>query len=274
MSNDAQIDYWNGRAGEKWRAMQDDLDAMLAPVTAALMARTGDVAGAAVLDIGCGTGQTCLLLLDKGAVVTGVDVSEPMLALAGERTAGRAALHKADAAAWRGDASFDMAFSRFGVMFFDDPGAAFANIAANLRPGARLLFACWRPAKENEWVSRPLSVLAPLMPDMPAPDPHAPGPFAFADKARLTGILEGTGFGAVQIEPLDFDVTLARTGGVEAAARFTLQIGPAAAALADQEEAVKDYARTMLEEALAKGLKADGSVTLGGAVWLVEAVRG
>jgi SAM-dependent methyltransferase len=272
MSNDAQIDYWNGRAGEKWRAMQDDLDAMLAPVTAALMARVGDVSGAAVLDIGCGTGQTCLLLLDKGAAVTGVDVSEPMLALAGERTDGRAALHKADASTWRGDAPLDMAFSRFGVMFFDDPHAAFANIAANLNPGARLLFACWRPAKDNEWVSRPLSVLAPLMPDMPAPEPHAPGPFAFADKDRLTGILEGAGFGDLRIEPLDFDVTLARTGGVEAAARFTLQIGPAAAALAEQEEAVRDYARTLLEDALSKGAQADGAVKLGGAIWVVEGV--
>lgn len=273
MSNEAQIDYWNGRAGEKWRAMQDDLDAMLAPVTEALMARTGDVAGVAVLDIGCGTGQTCLLLLDKGASVTGVDVSGPMLALAGERTAGRAALFKADASLWQSEVAFDRAFSRFGVMFFDDPQAAFTNIAATLKPGARLLFACWRTPKENEWVSRPMSVLAPLMPELPAPDPTAPGPFAFADTARLAGILEGAGFGTLSFTPFDFKVTLARSGGVERAAGFALQIGPAAAALAEQEEAVRLHARALLEEALASGLEPDGAVRLGGAIWIVEGVR-
>lgn len=273
MSNEAQVEYWNGRAGEKWRAMQDDLDAMLSPVTAALMERVGDVEGQGVLDIGCGTGQTCVLLLDKGAEVTGVDVSSPMLALAKERTGGRAALHLADASAWQGEQPFDLAFSRFGVMFFDDPASALANIAGNLKPGARMLFACWRVPRANEWVSRPMALLKSLMPDLPPSDPTAPGPFAFADPERLTGLLEDAGFEGILLEPFDFGVTLSRSGGAVEAARFAVQIGPAAAALAEASEEVRAQGVALLEEDFASAVEADGAVRLGGAIWLVEAVR-
>lgn len=271
-ANETQIDYWNGRAGEKWAAMQASLDAMLAPVTAELKARAGAVAGRRVLDIGCGTGETCAIWLAGGASVTGVDVSAPMLAVAAKRTHGKATLVEADAAAWTGEARFDLAVSRFGVMFFDAPDAALLNIAANLRPGGRLLFVCWRAAPENQWVTTPMAAIRDLLPEEPPPVPHAPGPFAFADRDRLRGLLERAGFAEVTIDAFDFPACLASQGGVEAAVSFTMQLGPSGRALADATPEERAEAATRLAAALAPHHNA-GRVTLGGAVWLVEAVR-
>ena len=271
-SNKAQIDLWDGPVGEKWAALQVSLDAMLAGATAALKARAGSVAGRRVLDIGCGTGETCAIWLDGGAEVTGVDVSAAMLAVAAERTHEKATLVQADASVWRGDALFDLAVSRFGLMFFADPGAAFATIAANVRPGGRLLFACWRTEAENQWAATPMNAIRDLLPDGPPPVPHAPGPFALADRDRLGGILERAGFEEVAIDAFDFPVCLASAGGVEAAVGFAMRIGPAGAALTEAGKEVRAAAAERLTVALAPHDR-NGLVTLGGAIWLVEAIR-
>jgi SAM-dependent methyltransferase len=271
-SNQPQIDYWNGRAGEKWARLQNSLDVMLGPATAELKARAGPVSGQRVLDIGCGTGETCAIWLDGGAEVTGVDVSGPMLAVAADRTAGKATLVQADASVWMGDATFDLAVSRFGLMFFADPDVAFATIAANVRPGGRLLFTCWRAAAENQWVTTPMGAIRDLLPDSPPPAPHAPGPFALADRERLRGILERAGFANVSITPFDFPVCLASEGGVEPAVRFAMQIGPSGAALAGADPEMLAAAAQRLNAELAPHDR-DGRVTLGGAIWLVEAIR-
>ncbi len=271
-SNQAQIDLWNGRVGEKWAALQVSLDAMLGHATAELKARAGSVSGQRVLDIGCGTGATCRAWLDGEAEVTGVDISAAMLAVAADRTEGRARLVQADASVWRGDATFDLAVSQFGLMFFADPAGAFANIAANVRPGGRLLFMCWRGAAENQWVTTPMGAIRDLLPDSPPPVPHAPGPFALADRDRLGGILAGAGFADVAISPFDFPVCFASEGGVGAAVRMAMQIGPAGSALAGASKEARAAAAEQLKAALARHDR-DGLVTLGGAIWLVEAVR-
>ena len=271
-SNKIQIDLWNGRVGEKWAAMQVSLDAWVAPATAELMARAGPVAGKRVLDVGCGNGETCVILLETGAEVTGVDVSAAMLAVAAKRTHGKATLVQADAAVWRGDAPFDLAVSQFGLMFFADPDMAFANIAANVRPGGRLLFTCWRPAKENQWVTKPVGAIKDLVPEDGPSAPHAPGPFALADKDRLRGIVERAGFSSIAIDPVDFPVCFASEGGVEAAVGLALQIGPSGAALAGASDETRRAAAERLRVAFAPHEK-DGFVSLGGAMWLVDAVR-
>jgi SAM-dependent methyltransferase len=271
-SNKAQIDLWDGRVGEKWAALQVSLDAMLAACTAELKARAGSVAGQRVLDVGCGTGETCTIWLAGGAEVTGVDVSAPMLAVARARTGGKARLTQADASVWMGDAPFDLAVSQFGLMFFSDPEAAFANIASNIRPGGRLLFTCWRPAAENQWVSLPMGAVRDLLPEGPPPAPHAPGPFALCDGDRLRGILEGTGFEEVGIDPFDFPICLEDAGGVEPAVRLAMQIGPTGSALAEASRETRAAAAERLRVALAPH-ETGGRVTLGGAVWLVEAMR-
>jgi len=270
--NAGQIELWNGRVGKKWAALQVSLDRMLAHATAELKARAGSVRGLRVLDIGCGTGETCAIWLEGGAEVTGVDVSAPMLAVAANRTAGRATLLQADASLWMGDAPFDLAVSQSGLMFFADPDAAFANIAANIRPGGRLLFTCWRAAAENQWVTTPLGSIRDLLPESPPPVPHAPGPFALADGKRLQGILARAGFADVAIEPFDFPVRLASEGGVEPAVRLAMQVGPSGSALAEASDEVRAAAAVRLRTALAPH-QHDGCVTLGGAMWVVDAVR-
>jgi SAM-dependent methyltransferase len=271
-ANEAQIEFWNGRAAEKWVAEQQAMDAMLAPVTAALTARARVRRGERVLDIGCGTGATCVIWLAEGAEVTGVDVSAPMLAVAAARTAGKAELVEADASAWVGDAPFDLAVSRFGVMFFDAPESAFTRIAANLRPGGRLVFVCWRAVAHNPWVSTPMGAIRDLLPETPVPDPSAPGPFSLADRGRLAGILESAGFTSVAIDPLDVALGVASEGGAGAAVRFLLELGPAARALAEVDETTRARAAARLLAALLP-FERDGRVTLGGAIWVVEAVR-
>ena len=271
-SNKPQIDLWNGRVGAKWAAMHVNLDAMLAVATQELTARAGSVAGQRVLDIGCGSGETCAAWLAAGADVTGVDVSEAMLAVAAMRTKGQARLIQADASAWSDPAAFDLAVSQFGLMFFADPAAAFKNIAGNVRAGGRLLFTCWRAEAENQWVSVPMAAICDLLPEGAPAQPQAPGPFALADKVRLAALIEGAGFEDVRIDAFDFPVCVAREGGVEAAVRFIMQIGPTGAALGQTDETVRAAAKARLRTTLAAFDK-DGFVALGGALWVVAAVR-
>ncbi len=271
-SNQAQIDLWNGRVGEKFVALQASLDLMFAHASAALQARVGPVAGQRVLDVGCGTGATCALWLADGAQVTGLDVSAPMLAVAAEQTGGRAKWVQADASVWQSETLFDLAVSQFGLMFFADPDRAFANIAANLRTGGRLVFSCWREEAHNQWVTLPMDAVRELLPTTSPLTTTAPGPFALADRARLAGILARAGFTQLVFTALDFPLCLTRDGGVEAAVRLILQIGPSASALAETSKAVRVTAAERLKLAFAAHDK-DGSVALGGAIWLVEAIK-
>jgi SAM-dependent methyltransferase len=229
------------------------------------------VTGLRVLDIGCGAGETCAIWLAGGADVTGIDVSGPMLAVAAERTQRRARLLQADASTWRDDLPFDLAVSQFGLMFFGNPVEAFASIATNLRPGGRLLFTCWRAEAENQWVTTPMSAIRSLLPEGPPPVPHAPGPFALADNARLRGILERAGFADISISPFDFPVCLATDGGVAAAVRMAMQIGPSASALTEASLETRALAADRLASVFATHDR-NGTVTLGGALWMVEAV--
>ena len=275
--NQSHIDLWNGRVGEKWAALQVALDAMLAPVTTELKHRAGSVAGLRLLDIGCGCGETCTVWLAGGAHVTGVDVSAAMLAVAQRRTAGKLTLIQADASTWKGEAPFDFAVSQFGLMFFAAPNVAFANIAANVRPGGRFLFTCWRSARENEWVSLPMSVIRDLLPPQ-APsaaldvEEPSPGPFSLANRERLVGIVARAGFTDIKITPFNFLVCFATEGGAAAASAFATQIGPAAAAIAELTPEMKHTAKERLRSAYAAFTQND-RVDLGGAIWIVDATR-
>lgn len=275
-----QIDYWNGDAGQTWTRNQARLDRVLAPVTEAAIAAAGPKPGETALDIGCGCGDTTLALARAAGPsgrVTGVDISAPMLARAGERLieAGlKAELIEADAATHRFAAgTFDLVFSRFGVMFFDEPAAAFANIRKGMKADARLVFACWRPLGENDWMLKPLlAALSHLAPPEP-PAPRAPGPFAFAEPDYVRDLLTQAGFRDIALSPLDIDLRLAEAGkdALAEAVAFTLEIGPLARALKAEPSAEKREAATAaIRREFENHLSADG-IALKGACWMVTA---
>lgn len=275
MSNADQIDYWNGKVGDIWVLMQERMDLALTPVTAALLAAAAPQAGEMVLDIGCGAGETTLAMdavVGNGGHAIGLDISEPLLARARERAEAllsEAEFITADASTWAEENGFDLITSRFGVMFFADPGAAFAHLHGLAAPGGRLVFACWQPAARNLWATLPLTALAELLPTQPPTDPHAPGPFAFADPARVSTMLEAADWQDLAFHSLPFEMLIGEGDDpVAAAVSFNLRIGPAARAV--REAGIGDAAKAILAAALQPFLR-HGQVRLPGAVWLVTA---
>ncbi len=275
-ANADQITYWNSRAGERWAAMQADIDAVFAPLTKATLDWTDAKPGDRVLDVGCGCGTSTLELARRvGASgrVLGVDVSEPMLGLATERAraVSQIELRLADASTHPFEpGTRDVVFSRFGVMFFDDPTAAFRNIRTVLTSEGRLAFVCWQPIAENSWFSVPVEAVRPNVPDQPPSDPYAPGPFAFAEPDRVRAILAAAGFSRIVITPHRTTMRLGGPGDLDGAADFSTKIGPAARMLAEVEPEVRAAAMGDVRAALAPFDGPDG-VVLGGAVWLVSA---
>lgn len=271
----SQSEYWNGKVGEEWARQADRMDRMLEPVTLAALERLALQRGERVLDIGCGAAATTLLAADRvepdGRVV-GVDISAPMLALGRERARGRRIdLVEADAGAGAiPGAPFDAAFSRFGLMFFDEPSAAFANLRGAVRPGGRLVFVCWRGFSENAWSSAPLKALAPLLATPPAPpDPDTPGPFALANPERISAILAAAGWRDASIAPWDGAMHIGGGGDAREAADFLMRIGPCARAVAEQN-LDPSTARAALSDYLVAHETPDG-VALAGACWIVSA---
>jgi SAM-dependent methyltransferase len=181
------------------------LELQLAPLGRQALQALAPNAGESVLDIGCGGGTTALDLaraVAPGGTVMGVDLSAAVLAFAKQAAKGckRVRFVQADAQVFPFEpASFDAAFSRFGVMFFADPVAAFMNIRRALKPGGRLAFVCWRALEENALDILPLKAAWVHLPPQPAHDPEAPGPFAFANPDRVRGILERAGFTEIGI---------------------------------------------------------------------------
>lgn len=270
-NNQDQIDYWNGVVGERWVSHQSMIDTMMAPFSAALLNKLDISAGQHIIDIGCGCGDISEQVARLGARVTGIDISEPMLAQARKQSTEGVTYERVDAETGQlPDNHFDYAISRFGVMFFNTPIKAFINIKRALKPTGKLVFVCWRHAKDNPWVAIPGSAIAPLLPKPAATDPAAPGPFAFADPKRISRILTSAGFGAVRIEPFEANMPIAVGQGVLAAVDYISKIGPTARAIAELDDEKRAVVRERLRIALGNS-EVNSTVHLGGAVWLVSA---
>lgn len=273
--NAKQIEDWNGAVGAHWAADQARNDRLIKAFGEAALAAAGARAGEAVLDVGCGCGDTSLALADSvGATgrVVGVDVSAPMLAVARERAAGRDNLTFVEADASRAElpGKFDLLYSRFGVMFFDEPEAAFAHMHGAMKDGGRLAFACWQAAKDNPWAMVPMLAAREASGlDLPPADPHAPGPFAFADAARVARILEGAGFSAVKAEPFEAPMFLGAT--LKTAAEGCTKMGPASRIAREAGPDRLPAIREAIEAALKPYAAADGKVALPGRIWVVTA---
>ena len=274
--NSDQIAFWNGDAGQRWVDDQEAMDATLEPFGEAAMEALGVPKGGEVIDLGCGCGGTTLELARRTGPmgrVLGIDISTPMLGRARERASAASLGHtlfvNTDASTYRFEAqAFDCAFSRFGVMFFDRPAAAFANIRKALRPGGRLGFACWRALAENEWVTLARDValrhVAPLEPARPG----APGPFAFAEPAHVASVLGRAGFTGITLRPVDH--AMRHAGEVAEIAATMARMGPASRLIADAPENVRGRIVEDLAEAIAP--RYDGkAIDLAAAAWIVTA---
>ena len=273
---EAQIAYWNSIGGDRWTAAADHTDRMLAPIEEALLARANLQPGMSVLEIGCGCGGSVKEIARRAGNtgrVLGVDVSKQMIALTKSRLADfpQAEALEADAAAYPFEPFADLVLSRFGVMFFGDPAAAFANIRKALKPDGRLLFAAWCAALENEWVRVPLEALwGAGVPPAPPPAPEEPGPFSFADPKRIKRILDAAGFTGITVNRAAFTLDFAAGEGLEAAVQQAMTIGAAAALLRKQPEDLIRAGREAIGNAL-RPHERNGTVMLAGEIWLVEA---
>jgi len=276
--NEYQRERWNGIDGEYWTSHQDRLDRTLAPVLGPLLEFAAPRAGSTVIDVGCGCGATTIELtraVGPSGRVVALDLSGPMLALATERLRPfpNTTCLLGDAAELPlRDVGAELIVSRFGVMFFGDPVAAFTNLRSGLAAGGRLRFACWRPIQENPWLQIPLHAVYEHVPRLPKPDPEEPGPFALADTARVTRILTAAGFTELSFTPLDIQMDIAAGGTLDDAVIQSSAMGPAKKALLDQPDPIRAAAFESIRRALTPYVSASG-VKLAGAVWLVAADR-
>jgi SAM-dependent methyltransferase len=270
--NAPQAAYWNGPTTRAWAREHARIDARFAPVLDRLLERAAPRPGERVLDIGCGSGTSTIALAERvgpGGRVLGVDIAEESVAVARRRIAAaglaQAEILLADAAAHPfPPGGFDLLASRFGVMFFLEPVAAFAHLRAALAPGGRVALAAFRAAAENRWTTGAMAAAQDLLPPQPPPGPEEPGQFAFADPARVERILRGAGFAEVALTPVDVPMPLGADPG-EAAA-FAMTLGPVGRAAREAPEAV----RTRLLD-FYRAESGPGGVTMPAAIWLVTA---
>lgn len=271
-----QIAYWNGIGGEHWIAREEETDRFLAQVADRAIDRARPAPGESVVDIGCGCGPTSVEIARRvgpaGRVVA-LDISAQLITRAKERLApypwAQAVLDDAATTVLEPGA-YDLLFSRFGVMFFGDPDAAFANMHKWLKPAGRIVFACWRTPKENLWMMVPLQAAYEHVPRLPKLGPEDPGPFSFGSEERLRRILANGGFRAPSLEPIDFALDLAGGRGLDAAVSLSLRLGATSKALEGQPEEKITAVATSVRDVLAPYAK-DGAVKLDAAVWIVSA---
>jgi SAM-dependent methyltransferase len=271
--DDEQARLWNGRAGRGWVEAQEVLDQMFKPLETLLADAISAKSPRQVLDVGCGTGATTLaaarLLGARGRAI-GIDISAPMIAVArlrAERERIPAQFICADAQAYAFEpASADMIISRFGVMFFSDPVRAFAQLRRAATDDAHVRFIVWRRATENPFMTTAECAAAPLLPDIPARVPGAPGQFAFANADRVRSILEESGWAEIDIQPLDVDCTLPESE----LGRYITRLGPVGSILQEAD----DLTRTKVSETVRPAFEpyVHGSeVRFTAACWMVSA---
>ncbi len=270
-----QAAFWNGPGGQVWLASYERIDRSVAGFGETALAAAKAQLGEQVLDIGCGTGVTTRALAQavgpKGHVL-GADIAEVLVQAARAQRVDNATFVVGDAATHPFEsAAYDLVFSRFGVMFFGDPVAAFRNLQRALKPSGRLVFICWRTPAENPWGLVPLRAAAAHLPPIPRPGPEDPGQYSFGDRARVERILKESGFRDATLEPVDQPIWLGGSVAevVDNAGRF----GPVARAFAEATPEQIEKARAAIAVAL-KPHETPAGVVLPGACWLVRASAG
>jgi SAM-dependent methyltransferase len=265
--------HWNANAGGAWVEAQASIDRMFEPLENLLVEAIAAGVPRRVLDVGCGTGGTTLAAarrLGAGAECVGIDIAEPMIAAArarAEREGLPASFVLADAETHAFEpASFDAIMSRFGVMFFGDSVRAFTNLRHAARGGAALRAIVWRSPEENPFMTTAERAAAPLLPNIPPRVPDAPGQFGFANASRVRGILDESGWTAIDIQPVDVVCTFAATELTRYATRF----GLVGRALEDADDLTRARVVDVVRDAFAPFVHGD-DVRYDAACWLIAA---
>lgn len=271
MNNQPSAYDWAGGRGAQWRDQLDGMEAMLAPADTPLIEALALDRPLRIGEIACGGGGTTRAIAaaaPAGSEITGFDISPDLVAAATARVGDIARFVEADAARYRPERPFDRLASRFGVMFFDDPAAAFANLRHWLAPGGRLAFAVWGPAAEVGFMAHIRTALAAAI-DLPASDPDAPGPCRYGDSAKLIALLNTAGFHGAASRSWRGELPVPGATP-ESAAEFLLASSSSAAPLQDAPPASREAARVRLAEICAGHLK-DGVVRMPVRVEIVTA---
>jgi SAM-dependent methyltransferase len=280
MSEPTISNAWQDVNGEKWVRLEERTDAQLSPLGILAIDALGLGAGERVLDIGFGAGQTLLQLRERvGAAghVTGVDVSPPLAERAKQRIAvsgfTNIDVNVADASVYLAERGFDALFSRFGVMFFEDPVAAFKNLERALSPKGRVGFVCWQTLEQNPWAHLPLSAVQRVAPEAPLPPmliPGEPGPFRFGSQETLHQVLGAAGFRDVVATPHEVPMLVGGAQSLDEAVNFALEIGPSARLVAAADPALRKAFSDALASTFAPYLTPNG-VSMPANVFVVTA---
>lgn len=268
-----QMTLWNGSAGRAWIDLQDVLDQLFKPFEALLVETVSAAQPARVLDVGCGTGATTLAMarqLGAAGSCTGIDISTPMLAVARARAeqehvsatfiAANAETHAFE------PASFDLIVSRFGVMFFDDPIRAFVNLHHAARDQAALRLIVWRAADENPFMTTAERAAAPLLSNIPARRADGPGQFAFAERHRVSSILESSGWSGIDLQPLDVPCAFPESALVD----YLTRLGPVGMILQGADEHTRARITKTVRAAFDPYVFGD-EVRFTAACWMIDA---
>jgi SAM-dependent methyltransferase len=279
MSENAAASDWAAARGEKWRSQLAGMEAMLKPVDEPLIRALNLDAPYRIADIACGGGGATLEILRRapaGSLVHGFDIS-PELIESARHSAGpdarSVAFHIANVAtAAAPPVRYDRLVSRFGIMFFDDPPAAFASLVRWLAPGGRFAFAVWGRPAENPWMTIVRDATAEVI-DLPTPDPEAPGPFRYADAMKLLGLLDQAGFSDIRVS--DWRGALPIGGGLPAAEAAIFALASFASfgeLLAEAGQEALNKARESLTARLSRH-QHDGVVRLDACVRIITGAR-
>ncbi|MEA3063668.1 MAG: hypothetical protein QOJ27_96 [Sphingomonadales bacterium] len=271
IANPDQSALWNDRTGRTWADLGDMLDRLLAPFIPLLLGEIGPVAGSRILDVGCGAGALTLAAAAEGGQCLGVDISailiEAARARADRRGVDTAEFVQADAQTHRFEAAgFDALISRFGVMFFADPVAAFRNLRSAMRPGGRLACLAWRAAAENEFMTAAERAAADILPQLPGRDENGPGQFGFADPGRVRAILKASGWQDPAIRPVDMICTLPERD----LALYARRMGPVGNLLPTLDGAARAEVERRIDAAFRPWVE-DGIARFTAACWMVTA---
>jgi SAM-dependent methyltransferase len=266
-------DAWSGPTAARWLACEAALDRVLEPFGAAALITAGLCPGERALDVGCGTGATTVAIaraVGPRGHVLGLDISAPLLRRARQRAVGQKHIRFIDADAQTATLSRDrdLVFSRFGMMFFSDPLAAFVNLAGALHPGGSLTFVCWRSFRDNPWQQLAFETTRKLLPDAPGPPSCGPGPYSLADRSLLVPLLDAAGFRDPHIRRLDHPVRLGAS--LSEAVQFATNTGPTGRALASRDIDTRQQVEEAIATSLTRHLGA-GGVVLAASAWLVTA---